>query len=251
MKQAYYDTLAPYYKLIYQDWDKSIQKQAEILDSIIHEFIGKDAKTVVDVACGIGTQSIGLAKLGYRVTASDISSGEIDQARHEVSRHGVQIEFQVADMRQAWDTYRNQFDIVIACDNAVPHLLSENEILLAFRQFYECTKPGGGCIITVRDYTQVERHDKQKQLYPRLVHQTGYGQVIMFGVWDFDGDFYEITTYLVEDKGKPTAKTRIFQGGKYFCVEIPTLERLFRDAGYREVHTLRDRFFQPLIIAIK
>jgi len=34
-------------------------------------------------------------------------------------------------------------------------------------------------------------------------------------------------------------------------VEIPTLEKLFAEAGFREVKILRDRFFQPLLIAIK
>lgn len=34
-------------------------------------------------------------------------------------------------------------------------------------------------------------------------------------------------------------------------MEIPTLEKLIQEAGSREVKTLRDRFFQPLIIAQK
>jgi len=251
MTLTYYNSLAPYYKFIYPDWDKSVQRQGEALDSVIREFIGETFQTILDVSCGIGTQSIGLAKIGYNVTASDISSAEVDQAQQEASRYGVHIEFQVADMRQAWDTYQRQFDVVISCDNSVPHLLDDNEILLAFRQFYKCTKPGGGCIITVRDYARLERNDKQKQMYPRLVHPTDNGQVVMFDAWDFDGNCYEITTYLIFDVGTPTAQTLILRGGKYYCVEIPTLEKLFIEAGFREVKTLRDRFFQPLLLAIK
>lgn len=251
MTETYYNNLAPYYKFIYPDWDKSVQRQAEALDGVIREFIGETSKTVLDVACGIGTQSVGLAKLGYKVTSSDLSSAEVEQARQEASRYGVQIEFQVVDMRQVWETYQKQFDVVIACDNSVPHLLDDGEILIAFRQFYKCTKSGGCCIITVRDYAQLERKDKQKQMYPRVVHPTDNGQIVMFDVWDFDGDYYEITTYLVDDVGKPTAQTQVLRGGKYYCVEISTLEKLFREAGFREVKTLRDRFFQPLLIATK
>ena len=251
MTETYYNGLAPYYKFIYPDWDKSVQRQAEALDGVIKEFIGETSSTVLDVACGIGTQSIGLAEIGYKVTSSDLSSAEVEQARQEALRHGVQIEFQVVDMRQVWDTYQRRFDVVIACDNSVPHLLGNDEILLAFLQFYQCTKPGGCCIITVRDYAQLERKDQQKQMYPRLVHQTDSRQIVMFDVWDFDGDYYEITTYLVDDIGKPTAETQVLRGGKYYCVEIPTLEKLFREAGFREVKTLRDRFFQPLLIAVK
>lgn len=251
MTENYYNSLAPYYKFIYQNWDVSVQRQAEELDGVIRDFIGEKPKIVLDVACGIGTQSIGLAHLGYQVTSSDLSSAEVEQARKEALRYGVQIEFQVVDMRQVWEIYQRQFDVVIACDNSIPHLLSDAEILLAFKQFYQCTRSGGCCIITVRDYHQFERKNMQKQMSPRLVHQTDVGQIVMFDVWDFDGDTYEITTYIVDDVGRSEAKTKVLRGGKYYCVEIPVLEKLFHEAGFREVTTLRDRFFQPLLIAKK
>lgn len=251
MTETYYNSLAPYYTLIYPNWDASVQLQAEALDGVIRDFMGENPKTVLDVACGIGTQSIGLAKLGYQVTASDLSSAEIEQAQQEALRYGVQIDFQVADMRRVWETFQRQFDVVIACDNSVPHLLCDGDILLAFKQFYRCTKAGGGCIITVRDYAQLEKKDQQKQIVPRLVHQTGHGQIVMFDVWDFNGSYYDMTTYLVDDVGKPEAITQVLRGGKYYCVEIPTLERLFQEAGFQEVTTLRDRFFQPLLLAKK
>ncbi len=251
MTESYYNHLAPYYKLIYLDWDKSLHRQAEMLNSVIREFAGQNPKTVLDVACGVGTQSIGLATLGYQVTASDLSSGEIEQARQEALSHGVQIEFQTADMCKAWEIHQKQFDVVIACDNSVPHLNNDDEILLAFRGFFKCTKDGGCCIITVRDYAQFERIGKRKQMVPRLSHPTDKGQILMFDVWDFDDDHYEITTYLVDDIGALSAQTQIFRGGKYYCVDIPTSEELFKQAGFQEVHTLRDRFFQPLIIALK
>jgi len=137
MTKDYYNDLAPYYKLIYPNWDASVQRQAGALDSVIQEFVGKTANTILDVACGIGTQSVGLAKLGYHVTASDLSSAEVEQARKEALRHDVEIGFQVVDMRQVWDIFQRQFDVVIACDNSVPHLLTNEEILLAFRQFFQ------------------------------------------------------------------------------------------------------------------
>jgi len=83
MVEAYYDKLAPYYKYIYADWEKSVEVQAAALDEVIREFFGTQAYTVLDAACGIGTQSIGLAKLGYKVTGSDISPGAIPIANQE------------------------------------------------------------------------------------------------------------------------------------------------------------------------
>jgi SAM-dependent methyltransferase len=249
MSEAYYNRLAPYYKLLYPDWEASIKRQASALDSVICEFFGQSDRHILDAACGIGTQIIGLAQLGYSVTASDISCVEIDEARAEVSKRGLRIDISTADMRQLWQVHQKQFDIVISCDNAIPHLLSEDEILEAFQQFYKCILPNGGCIISVRDYDNIERSGKQ--FYPRLTHETADSRIVIFDLWEFDGDFYDVTTYIVEDKGQSSAQTHVIKGGRYYCVSISTLEQLLTQAGFSRAKTLKDRFFQPLIVGLK
>lgn len=249
MTEAYYNALAPYYKFIYPDWEASVKRQATALSSVIRELFGYNVQYILDAACGIGTQSIGLAQLGYTVTASDISPAEIQEARTETSKRGLNIEFYVADMRELWPIHQRQFNVVIACDNAVPHLLNDAEILIAFEQFHRCAKQGGGCIVSVHDYAKIKR--SRKRLYPRLPHETSGKRILMFDVWDFDGDFQEITTYIVEDKGQPTAQTRVIRGGRCYCVTTAKLLKLLTQAGFSEVKMLRDRFFQPLIVGVK
>jgi 2-polyprenyl-3-methyl-5-hydroxy-6-metoxy-1,4-benzoquinol methylase len=252
MVDSFYNDLAPYYKYLFRDWDRSVDWHASVLDDVIREIGGVVGGKVLDVACGIGTQSIGLAKLGYRVTASDLSSGAIEQAQREAERHGVQIYFQVADMRQAWDNYQEQFDILIACDNSVPHLLTDDEIQKAFEQFYRCIKPGGLCIISVRDYENMERKAGERKMVPRSVTPIAGGQVVLLDVWEFyDQDHYEITMYLIDDRGGEDVVTRTFRGGRYYCVEIPNLEGIFLEAGFQAVEVLREPYFQPLLVAVK
>lgn len=251
MDSHYYDELAPFYKLIYPDWNTSVKRQARILDGIIKEFFGEGAKSILDAACGVGTQSLGLAELGYQVSASDISAVEIEEARLVADKRKLDINFRVADMRSVWDNGGKQNDIVIACDNSIPHLLSNDDILQAFRQFYLCTKDDGGCLISVRDYAVIERIENGPKIYPRIVHQTENLRQVLFDVWDFSGDQYEITTYIVEDDGTDMPKTRCIRGGRYYCVELSTLERLLRLAGFSRVSIIRERFFQPLLVAEK
>lgn len=250
MTNQFYDRLAPYYKYVYQDWDASVTRQAKILDEVIRKHSTHPAKTLLDASCGIGTQSIGLARLGYDVSASDLSAGEIEKAKNEAHKAGLLINFQESDMRKVSEVFPGHFDVVISCDNSIPHLLTDADILQAFRQFFQCTKDGGLCLISVRDYAQMERQDGKK-MFPRTVHAIEGGQLVMFDVWDFSGDQYEITTYVIEDRGGEQATAQILHGGRYYCVEKSALERLFLEAGFREVHTLMDRFFQPLIIARK
>lgn len=251
MIEAYYNQLAPYYKFIYADWERSLTLQTAALDSVIREYFGDQISTVLDAACGIGTQSIGLAELGYKVTGSDLSSGAIKLAQEEAQARDLPIDFSVVDMRQAWENHQRQFDIVLACDNSVPHLLNEEEILQAFKGFFLSIKEGGGCLISVRDYDLLEREDQESRFVPRQIHHTNRGQIIIFDIWDFEGDFYEIRTYIVEDQKENEPKMTVVKGGKYYCVSIPVLEDLFKQADFQKVTTLREHFFQPLIVAEK
>ncbi len=249
MIESFYDQLSPYYKYIFQDWNASVDRHAGILDGVIREYFGNDVHSILDAACGIGTQTIGLAEKGYQLTASDISTGELEKARVEAASRNLNIDFHLADMRTLDQTFHTKFDLVIACDNAVPHLLSDDEILQAFQQFYRVTSDTGGCIISVRDYETMERGGRK--LYPRQVHKVPNGKIVVFDCWEFDGDFYDITMYIVEDTGQPVAKTNVIRGGRYFCVLIPTLERLLKEAGFNKVITSRERYFQPLLIGLK
>jgi SAM-dependent methyltransferase len=245
--EQFYAELAPLYHLIYPDWDKGMERQAAMLDSVIREAWG-EASTVLDVSCGIGTQAIGLAKLGYIVKGSDLSSEEVDRAIREAAGRGLSVSFSVADMRQCAEHHRSQFDVVIACDNSVPHLLSDEDILAAFRQMLECTRPGGGCIITVRDY-ETEDLSKQ-QIKPYGIRQEGPVRWLIWQVWDPRESIYDVTMYFVEDRGQPRCTTRVMRS-KYYAIRIPRLMELMTEAAFADVRRLDGRFFQPMIIGTR
>src|SRR5215813_13575400 len=139
MTTDFYNQLSPFYHLIFPDWQATITRQAAALDAIIKEHFGDTIKEILDVTCGIGTQTLGLAQLGYQLTASDLSPSAIERAREEATKRHLDVQFSVADVREAYANHQRQFDLVIACDNSLPHLLTDEEILIAFRQMYACT----------------------------------------------------------------------------------------------------------------
>jgi hypothetical protein len=71
----------------------------------------------------------------------------------------VVIDARVADMRTVATTISEPVDAVIAFDDSVPHLLSDRDALTAFRSFYDCLRPGGICLLSVRDYAATARSD--------------------------------------------------------------------------------------------
>src|SRR3954462_7382978 len=120
----FYDGLAADYDLVYgNQWDDAVAGQGGALDSLIKR-ARPDARDVLDCSCGIGTQAIGLALRGYRVHGTDISERSIKRARAEAARLGAEVSFGVDDFRDL-GTVSREFDVVLSCDNALPHLLDD------------------------------------------------------------------------------------------------------------------------------
>src|SRR5277367_6244283 len=118
---SFYDSLAEHYHLIFDDWDKAIDRQGQILYPLIAKRASADALRILDGACGIGTQSIALAKLGHRVSGADLSPVSVARARSEALKRSLQIDFRVSDMTSMQEITERDFDVVIALDNALPH----------------------------------------------------------------------------------------------------------------------------------
>lgn len=149
--REFYDGLAAEYHLVYGDrWDDAVQRQGAALDRLIRD-LHPEAADVLDCACGIGTQAIGLAGHGYRVLGTDISERSLDRARVEAARLGAGVSFAIADFRDL-AAVSGTFDVVISCDNALPHLLDEAEIASALEAMKSRLRTGGLAIISIRDY---------------------------------------------------------------------------------------------------
>ncbi|HET7460624.1 MAG TPA: class I SAM-dependent methyltransferase [Longimicrobium sp.] len=243
----FYDRLAPFYHLIFPDWDASIARQARALDAVIRARLGDGPRHVLDVSCGIGTQALGMAALGHHVTASDLSPGAVARAREEAARRGLTIPFSVADMRAAHEHHGGGWDVVLCADNSLPHLLSDDEILAALRQFHACTRPGGLCLVSVRDYAAMPRSD---EVQPYAVREEDGVRYVILQHRAWRRDRYEMTFYIIEDRGADTVLTHALRS-RYYAVTIGRLLELMRAAGFATAERLDGAFYQPLLVATR
>lgn len=242
----FYDRMASLYHLIFNDWDESIERQAGQLAGVIGERWGTGAQTILDVSCGIGTQAIGLAKRGFAVTASDLSGEAVARARDEALRRSIEIDFSVCDMRTAHSHHRRQFDVVISVDNSITHLLDNDQLLIALRQMYECVRPGGGCLLTVRDYDREERGTGLVKPYG--VREEYGKRYIIFQVWEFVDHIYELAMYFVIDDRVSEQLTTHVMRTKYNAIGTDQLLALMRKAGFTSTERLDERFYQPVLV---
>jgi SAM-dependent methyltransferase len=240
--RAFYDGLAPLYHLIFENWDTSVARQGYQLGGLIAERWGPGARVVLDGAVGIGTQALGLLRRDFRVIASDLSPGAVQRARQEAAARGVRLPAVVADFR-ALPMAAACADVVLLADNALPHLDSEADIALALRECLRCTRPGGGCLITLRDYGPPPP--------PGTIETHPYGARTWNGrrynvrqVWTWRGQRYDLSFEIAPVDGAEPATVLTTS---YLAIPVVRMETLVREAGFRDVVRIDGRFFQPVV----
>ena len=246
--QTFYDNLASSYDKLFLDWQAAIREQAILLDQLFRAEGFDSSAQVLDCACGIGTQAIGLAALGYRVTASDISEGELAEAQKRAAAQHVTLQLKQANFCALSDTFGESFDIVIAMDNALPHMLTKEDLAAAVRSIADRVKSGGIFVASIRDYDALLM---SKPAYsPPYIHKTQTGQRVSFQTWDWDGDNYKLIQYIIED-GED------LQISKFPCEYRATRREELTDLLLQEGCTVEWKFteetgfYQPIVIARK
>ena len=247
--QTFYDNMASRYDRLFQDWPAAVHEQSVILDKIFAGNGFDRTARILDCACGIGTQAIGLAALGYPVTASDISDSELTEAQKRASKNGVQIRFEHADFCALAKTFSEQFDIIISMDNALPHMLSSEDLENAVRSITGQIRPGGIFVASIRDYDALLT---EKPLYSApYIHKTNKGQRVSFQTWQWNNDVYHLIQYIIDDEDS-------LQISKFECDYRATrraeLTNHLLSCGCSEAvwkFPEETGFYQPIVIARK
>ena len=249
--QNFYDNLASSYYKLFDNWNDDVKTQAEMMQKIFNRYGVSKTATVLDCAAGIGTQAIGLSKLNYSVTASDISEKALLKAKTTAKEYGVNVTFKKADFRELSSVILNDFNVVIAMDNALPHALTEDDLKRAVNSIISVIKDDGIFVGSIRDYDALL---KDKPPYsPPYIHKTESGQRVCFQTWNWKCDNYELTQYIIEDENGAEVKTSKFSC-EYRAVTREELTRLFINGGCKKVDWLfpeETGFYQPIIVASK
>ena len=245
-----YDELADQYHLIFENWERSMERQATVLSAILQRNCGLTTMaSVLDCACGIGTQSLGLARLGFQVSGCDLSPRAIERARVEASRRNLNIQFLVANMLDLKCLANSQFDAVICMDNSLPHLGSPEQLLQAAKQIRSMLRSGGCLMASIRDYDRLIE-ERPVLEGPSFYSDNGQRRIV-FQIWEwFDDRRYVFHLYITRQLEKEWQT--FHTAGHYRAIRRDELTTILSQAGFKDIRWLApadSRFYQPIVLA--
>ncbi len=249
--QSFYDELSSNYHLIFEDWETSMAKQAAVLGPILARASSTAMPlSILDCACGIGTQALGLARNGFRVTGTDLSPRAIERARREASARSLNLHFHVADMLRLNRVPQRGFDAVICIDNSLPHFSSEEDLTEAATQMRKKLRPGGIFAASIRDYDHLI--EERPSVQPPCFFSDGAGRRIVFQLWDWiDERRYDVHLYITWNDRAGGWQTQ-HAISTYRAVLRDELTHTLERAGFMRVRwllPLETGFYQPLVLA--
>ena len=137
-----------------REWERLEGSVAGRLKAVVHaDFIARYVRRgdrVLDAGCGPGRFTVTAAELGARVTALDLSEGQLELARATVADAGVSgavegfVTGDIADLSMFGD---GKFDAVICYGGALSYVCEQRQVAAA--ELVRVVRPGGVLLVSV------------------------------------------------------------------------------------------------------
>jgi SAM-dependent methyltransferase len=134
---------------------------------------GKKALKILDSACGTGMHAIELAKQGHAVSAADLFPQMVRKGQENARQANVEVQFSTSGFGGLTDVFgRGQFDLVLCLGNSLPHILNENDLIDALKDFASALRKGGMLFIQNRNFDAV-MNQKSRWMEPQVFQAEG------------------------------------------------------------------------------
>ncbi len=103
--QEFYDELSVQYDSMIP-FEKAIERKKELFKNLLK---GRN-KTVADIGCGTGSDSLALAGIGHKVTSFDPSAQMLDKARINAKSSGLDLDSYQFGASQIPDDFNGKYE---------------------------------------------------------------------------------------------------------------------------------------------
>ena len=134
-----YEVFSQYYDGLTENVD--YKGRAAYFHGLIEKHKQSEGNVLLDLACGTGSMSEEMARLGYDVIGADFSYGMLSRAMEKKMESGLPVQYICQDMRDL-ELYSTA-DAVICTLDSLNHLNCFEDVVKTFRKVYENLEPGG------------------------------------------------------------------------------------------------------------
>lgn len=231
-----YSVFARYYDDLTANID--YKKRAEYFHSIIQKHKTTKENILLDLACGTGSISEEMARLGYDVIGVDYSDEMLGIAIEKKFDSGLPIQYLCQDMRNI-DMF-GTIDITICALDSINHLNSIEDVRKVFLRVSLFAEPDG---IFIFDINTVYKH-KNILANNTFTYETDYVFCVWENTYNPQNDEVKINLEFFErqDNGLYDRSTESFSEKAYSCEQI---EKLLSECGFEILEKFGDDTFSP------
>ena len=216
-----YETFAYYYDSLmdpkfYDDYQEFIEKHATF-------------EEVFELGCGTGETAIRLAKQGYAVYGTDLSSDMLEVAKQKAMAENVTLQLQRVDMRDF--TTSRPVDLILCLCDSLNYLLNKEDVLKTFQNVYHSISESGTFIFDVNSLYKMNTILKD-------YHESDEDNEFAFR-WDVENkkDGYVEHHVYIEDKIEKEVVDEIHLQQTY---SVDTYIDLLKQAGFSDISYYSD-----------
>ncbi len=218
--KTFYNSASAYYdKMI--DFDAALHKRKILLSNFIDDRI----KSVADVGCGTGVDSISLSQLGLNVTSFDPSHEMINTARINSEKHNCNINFYNIAADNIPKTFYNKFDLVVSLGNTfanIPFI----KIAISVAKLFKLLKKDGRVLIQILNYEKIL---KEKE---RIVNITKKDEEYFIRFYDFGNK--DLAFNILKFNSDQISRKELIST-KIFPYTSKEFKKVFKEAGFKKI----------------
>ena len=217
---TFYNSASLYYdKMI--DFDTALQKRKKLLLG----FITPQIKTVADVGCGTGVDSIALSLIGLDVSAFDPSLKMISKAKVNSEIQKKKIEFYNYAADEIPKSFYNKFDLVVSLGNTLANI-PYSKIERSIKRLFKLVKKDGSVLIQILNYEKILREKE------RIVNTTKKDGEYFIRFYDFGKN--DLTFNILSFNADHSSKKELLST-KIYPYKSKGLKKIFKSAGFKKI----------------
>lgn len=210
----------------------SPDQQTKFLEFYKHVFGEYNIKSIHDCSIGAGGTTLPLAKLGYKISGSDLSESLLKKAKENFSSAGFDVELLTSDFRSLDRVLPDTYDCIISTGNSLPHV-NNADVRSFIESIASKINQNGLIFVDMRNWDKILNDRPIFSARDPFV-MTNEEHTSLYQIWNWhDDQSVDFTFATSTDKNGKHEKTTFTYAPTYYPLKYKDYEKILNDCGFR------------------